>query len=148
MGSIVFQIEFHDGRKFRIFCANQNQQNVLIRNFHKINDLVKEITEITSGVHTVNQFLEISESFNIPKIKDWYLKEYPTDDMGEELSPNITFEGLFNYLNKDNGRYDVYDFLEVGDSVIRERCFEKLAEIKNKPYDYIYDLWLGPITKN
>ena len=71
------------------------------------------------------------------KIKEWYMKEYPTDELGAEINNEITFEDLFVALDKD-----VYEVLGVGDSVIRERCFEKLAEIMNVDYDYIFEKWL------
>ena len=76
------------------------------------------------------------------KIRDWYMKEYPTDDMGEELS-DATFEDLFEAL--DHYR-DVYECLfgdpMGGDSIIRERCFARLAELMDVDYDYIFDQWL------
>jgi hypothetical protein len=37
---------------------------------------------------------------------------------------------------------DIYDVIGVGDSVIRERLFEHLSEIKDVNYDYIYKKWL------
>lgn len=73
------------------------------------------------------------------KIKDWYVKEYATDELGENINENITFEDLFNTLDNYG---DVYKLLGVGDSVIRERVFEKLAEIMEVDYDYIYEQWL------
>lgn len=74
------------------------------------------------------------------KIKDWYLNQYPTDELGAEINPTVTFEKLFTSLIN---KVDVYDFLGVGDSLIRERCFEKLAENKNKPYEFIYNIWIN-----
>ena len=71
------------------------------------------------------------------KIKEWYIKEYPTDELGAEINNEITFEDLFVALDKD-----VYEALGVGDSIIRERCFDKLAEIMNVDYDYIFEKWL------
>lgn len=71
------------------------------------------------------------------KIKEWYMKEYSTDELGAEINNEITFEDLFVALD-----IDVYEVLGVGDSVIRERCFEKLAEIMNVDYEDIYYKWL------
>ena len=73
------------------------------------------------------------------KIKDWYLSTYPEDELGRELNPEATFEGLFETL--DNYR-DVYEYIGVGDSVIRERVFRKLAAYMEADYDYIYGQWL------
>lgn len=73
------------------------------------------------------------------KIKEWYIKEYPTDELGIEINNEITFEDLFVALDTYK---DVYEALGVCDSIVRERCFEKLAEIMNVDYDYVYKQWL------
>lgn len=73
------------------------------------------------------------------KIKNWYRKTFPTDECGADIDPTATFEGLFETL--DHYR-DVYTYIGVGDSVIRERVFAKLAEIMKCDYDYIYEQWL------
>jgi hypothetical protein len=80
-------------------------------------------------------------------IKEFYLNTYPTDELGEKLNENTTFVGLLTTLY-DGG--DVYDYFGVGDSIIRERLFEELANQINKPYDYVYDLWMKDVdyTKN
>ena len=72
-------------------------------------------------------------------IKEFYLNNYPTDELGVELNENANFTGLLNELFTDN---DVYGYIGVGDSIIRERLFTKLSEILKKPYHYVYDLWL------
>ena len=73
-------------------------------------------------------------------IKEYYMNEYPTDELGVELNENATFVGLLNTLHEGG---DVYDYIEVGDSIVRERLFEELAKQLNKPYDYVYDLWMN-----
>ncbi len=73
-------------------------------------------------------------------IKEFYLNNYPTDELGVELNENTNFTGLLNELFTDN---DVYGYIGVGDSIIRERLFTKLSEILKKPYHYVYDLWLN-----
>ena len=74
------------------------------------------------------------------KIREWYLKKYPKDELGKELKPDINFENLFETLEN---KKDVYEFFGVGDSLIRERCFAKLAELKNENYEFIYLKWLN-----
>jgi len=76
-------------------------------------------------------------------VKQYYLENFPTDDMGEELNENATFMGLLEQLFLQN---DVYEYLDVYDSVIRERVFAKLAQELDKPYNYIYDLWMGNVS--
>ena len=73
------------------------------------------------------------------KIKDWYTKTYPTDDLGEELDSDATFEDVWTALH--NGT-DVYSVFGVGDSVIRERLFEELCNIYGVDYSYVYKKWL------
>ena len=73
-------------------------------------------------------------------IKEFYLNNYPTDELGVELNENTNFTGLLNELFTDN---DVYGYIGVGDSIIRERLFTKLSEILKTPYDYVYNLWLN-----
>ena len=72
-------------------------------------------------------------------IKQWYCEQYPEDEMGEEINPEITFEDLFDVL--DNYQ-DVYEALGVDDSTIRERVFCRLATIMGVEYEYIYEQWL------
>ena len=72
-------------------------------------------------------------------LKDWYLKTYPTDELGEELNSRATFYDLFEAL--DNYQ-DIYNLFGINDSIIRERIFEKLSDIMECPYDEIYNQWL------
>ena len=77
------------------------------------------------------------------KIKEWYLKEYSSDSLGNQLLDGTTFYDLFYALDR---KKDIYTTLfgneELGDSLIRERVFEKLAEIMGVDYKYIYEQWL------
>ena len=79
-----------------------------------------------------------SPDLNI-SIYDWYKEDYPDDELGEEVS-DITFKSLYNSMLRGK---DVYNLLGVGDSIVRERCFDKLAKILNADYDDIYYLWLN-----
>ena len=72
-------------------------------------------------------------------IREFYVKNYPTDDMGKGINPTATFAGLLNQLIVGG---DVYKYLYVYDSIIRERLFEGLAEELNVKYDYVYNLWI------
>ena len=74
-------------------------------------------------------------------IKEFYLNTYPTDELGVELIETTTFVGLLDVLH--NNTKDVYAYIGVGDSIVRERVFERLAEILEMPYDYVYNLWLN-----
>lgn len=72
-------------------------------------------------------------------VKEWYLKEYSTDELGLEIKDDITFYDIFYALDTYK---DFYETIGVGDSVIRERIFKKLAEIMEVDYMYIYNQWL------
>jgi len=73
-------------------------------------------------------------------LREYYVNKYPTDDMGAGIKPTATFAGLLNQLIIGG---DVYEYLYVYDSIIRERLFEGLAEELNVKYDYVYELWLN-----
>jgi len=72
-------------------------------------------------------------------IKQFYLETYPTDDMGSDIKDDTTFLGLVAELS---GGKDVYDYLGVYDSLIRERIFSELAKQLKTTYDEIYNMWL------
>ena len=72
-------------------------------------------------------------------IKYWYLFNYPEDELGLEINPKATFAGLVTHLF---GYMDVYDYIGVGDSLVRERLFEELAKQLDTSYDYVYNMWL------
>jgi hypothetical protein len=72
-------------------------------------------------------------------IKQFYLETYPTDDMGKDIKDDATFVGLVTQLFGDG---NVYDYLGVYDSLIRERLFSELAKQLKTSYDYVYNLWL------
>ena len=78
-------------------------------------------------------------------IKKYYMKQFPEDSIGKEIKEDITFLGLRNILY---GGYDVYEYIGGGDSVIRERLFEKLSEYIGQDYSFIYGLWLFPKLQN
>ena len=72
-------------------------------------------------------------------IKEYYLSNYPTDDLGNEIDENATFKGLFHILDTYE---DVYKYIGIADSIIRERIFEKLANEMGVDYNEIYNQWL------
>jgi hypothetical protein len=77
-------------------------------------------------------------------VREFYVKNYPSDDMGTDINPNATFDGLVHTLSNCQ---DVYEYLYVYDSIVRERLFEKLSLILNCEYEVIYNQWLSPIKK-
>jgi hypothetical protein len=59
--------------------------------------------------------------------------------MGKDIKDDATFVGFVTELFGDG---DVYEYIGVSDSLVRERLFEELAKQLNKPYDFVYELWL------
>lgn len=55
METIVWEIEFYDGRIFRVFCANRKEKEKIINSNR---EKVKESRVITVWVHTTKQYLE------------------------------------------------------------------------------------------
>ena len=72
------------------------------------------------------------------KIKEFYLENYPTDELGVEINPEANFESLWIVIR--GGLF--YEYIGVFDSIVRERVFEKLSELTGHDYDYIYNQWL------
>lgn len=73
-------------------------------------------------------------------IKEFYLENYPTDELGAEINEKATFIGLYHDLLTGG---DTYEYIGVGDSIVRERLFEKLADIIDTSYGYVHNLWLN-----
>jgi hypothetical protein len=71
-------------------------------------------------------------------IKEFYLKNYPDDNLGLEINEKSTFAGLLYELLIES---DIYHYIEVNDSIVRERVFRELANQIGRPYEYVYKLW-------
>ena len=56
-----------------------------------------------------------------------------------------TFQDLWRALERGD---DVYDVMGAGDSIVRERLFDRLAELKRTDYDTIYEMWLGAVDES
>lgn len=73
-------------------------------------------------------------------IREYYLKTFPSDTMGTDLNESPTFSGLLNQLIISG---DVYQYIGVSDSLVRERLFDRLAQELEVDYNYVYNLWLN-----
>ena len=76
-------------------------------------------------------------------IKDYYVKNYADDKLGNNIKDDVTFLQLYRAL-KDN--IDIYSLLGTADSTVRERVFKELAKILNTDYDYVYNIWQNGTT--
>lgn len=73
-------------------------------------------------------------------LRQFYCETYPTDELGPEINETAHFAGLLNELYLGN---DVYKYIGVDDSIVRERCFAELAASLEVDYSYVYNLWLN-----
>lgn len=82
--------------------------------------------------------------YNHNDIQEWYQATYPDDDMGREITPNISWYDLWLALLSNR---DVYDIIGVSDSLVRERIFQELADTMGVDYNVVYYVWLDDKTK-
>ena len=64
MTTAIYQIEFLDGRIFKIYCANKTQKTKVIQTANKLKDKIKLMSQIQSGIHTQKQFEEIIKAIH------------------------------------------------------------------------------------
>lgn len=76
----------------------------------------------------------------LDQVKPWYMREFPTDDLGAEIRDGLTFRDIADGLLAFE---DVYGIFGVGDSIVRERIFSELAEILGVDYEIIYLTWIS-----
>lgn len=72
-------------------------------------------------------------------VRDWYVHTYPDDDLGQRITPDLTFDDAMQAVSLGG---DFYDALGVDDSIVRERVFRQLEARTGIPYDAIYEAWL------
>jgi len=73
-------------------------------------------------------------------LRDWYHRKWPRDEIYREIREDAVFAGLMEAIN--TGR-NVYEYIGVSDSFVRERLFVRLAEVTGHSYKDIYNKWLG-----
>lgn len=78
----------------------------------------------------------------LESVRDWYMQEYPTDELGAMISHDATFADAWQHLGTYQGK-DVYDVLGVGDSTVRERVFNSMCERVGCDYEQVYDKWVS-----
>jgi hypothetical protein len=77
-------------------------------------------------------------------IQSWYLNTFLDDAEGVSLKRNVTFAQAYNCLKS---KEDFYEFIGIADTIIRERIFEKIAELYEIDYSVVYNQWLLPEFK-
>lgn len=122
----IFEIEANSEKEaLEIFEKEERNGNI---------DLAKLEME-NSGIKVVGMVDGMDET-----ISEYYLANYPDDVLGKNINNKVTFRFLWECL--ENGM-EIYNVIGVGDSIVRERLFEGLAEKMNVNYSVVYDMWLG-----
>lgn len=103
-------------------------------------DFLKDTAEmINKTVSDTKKEIKLNKKYKEESVKSWYKKEYPTDELGDDINSNIDFATLYDRLGKE----DFYAMIGNIDSIVRERIFDRLAELNNVSYDTIYNKWLA-----
>lgn len=95
-------------------------------------------TDVHTAEHSGSINTTAMKTTKQTKVRDWYIETYPHDELARSISDSVTFEDVFNTLDR---RKDVYELFGVADSMIREKIFAELAVIMDVDYDYIYNQW-------
>lgn len=123
------------------FEASKDELRKLAQDYYKDKIKMDKATKEDASIY-MDDYMNVwdfREDQEYTKVKNWYTKKYPSDELGKDIASDVTFMDVFEAL--DNYR-DIYELLKVDDSVIRERVFTRLAEITHYPYDVIYEQWL------
>lgn len=94
-------------------------------------------------MNALQKALEGKENFLSVHLRDYYLLEYPDDEDGAGIRPDVTFGTLADVLIhcEANAAYVV---IGEADTLIRERLFAGLAEGIGVECDVVYDQWGKP----
>ena len=73
-------------------------------------------------------------------VRDWLLREHPDEKtMIGDFSKTVTFEEVAKRMRAGE---DFYDICDCNESVQREYCFARMAELFGTNYEYWYRTWL------
>ena len=96
------------------------------------------VNSLLERVNTQNK--SVKDILKKIRVKETYVGKFPTDELGNDISDDLTYFDLFNGMLEGK---DIYDMLNVSDSLIRERVLKKLSDIMGVDYDIVYYLWLN-----
>lgn len=132
-----YGMDFNDKDTCRLNVGWLEKLDAMFYQGKPVEDGAKEVAAFCGYNKDESKQSEANGPFDAP-IKDWYMGAYKDDDLGDRL--NGTFKGALQTLLRGD---DIYDYIGVGDSLIRERLFSKLAEMLDVDYDEIYNVWLN-----
>jgi hypothetical protein len=125
-----------DGKEFRVITKDRFNKDGINEPYLTYEPIEKKAD---GGMMAEGGRAKAEQNVLNKRIGEYYLDTFETDDLGFKINSKATFGGLLRVL--DNGG-NVYEYIGVGDSIIRERVFGKLAKLMNVDYDVIYDKWL------
>ena len=131
-----YGMDFNDKDTCRLNVGWMEKLDAMFYQGKPVEDGAKEVAAFCGYNKDESKQSEANGPFDAP-IKDWYVGAYKDDDLGDRL--NGTFKGVLQTLLRGD---DVYDYIGVGDSLIRERLFSQLAKMLDVDYDEIYNVWL------
>lgn len=71
------------------------------------------------------------------KVKDWYQRTCPTDELGDYIDEDVTFATYLIDLARMGDAY----IWGINDSIVRQRVMAATAQVMGLEYDTLYDLW-------
>lgn len=71
------------------------------------------------------------------KVRDWYTRTCPTDELGDKIDGDVTFAMYLIDLARCGDAY-IYG---INDSVVRQRVMAATAQVMGLEYNTVYDLW-------
>lgn len=132
-----YGMDFNDKDTCRLNVGWLEKLDAMFYQGKPVEDGAKEVAAFCGYNKNESKKSEANGPFDAP-IKDWYMGAYKDDDLGDRL--NGTFKGALQTLLRGD---DIYDYIGVGDSLIRERLFSQLAKMLDVDYDEIYNVWLN-----
>lgn len=132
-----YGMDFNDKDTCRLNVGWMEKLDAMFYQGKPVEDGAKEVAAFCGYNKDESKKSEASGPFDA-SIKDWYMGAYKEDDLGDRL--NGTFKGALQTLLRGE---DIYDYIGVGDSLIRERLFSQLSKMLDVDYDEIYNVWLN-----
>ena len=59
METTLYEVEFNNGSKFRVFCANKTQKRKFRNSINKLKHYKPYVHEVSNGIHNMNQWQDI-----------------------------------------------------------------------------------------
>ena len=117
--------------------TNRDNLNLVYHDINRFKDgMRRELPEVVKqAVVSV-----VPEGYDDNLVRDWFMRNYPDDQLGEEIDPDLTFDDALRAVARGDGFYDA---LGVGDSIVRNLVFEELAVRYDVNYGDVYEAWLN-----